>query len=141
MELPSGCEYGQDCVPDIAFVTLRSYEGGVGRRMLAITVGTYELFGGLVEVANIKVRFDARGDPGVDWCAILALANRAYDIGWTCGRRFGAERYRLRVHDDSMTCFIPERDLHPTKPIRFQALSRVNQSVADRAPDQGWADI
>jgi hypothetical protein len=95
-----------------------------------------------VFAANIKLRFDARGGPHADWYVFMALSELTFDIGWACGRRFGTVDkgpYRLKEHGDSLTCYIPERDLHPTKSIRFQAFSRGNSFVVDRAPDQGWA--
>lgn len=52
-----------DCPLDIRSVSLRTYTGGTGRRMLAVTVGAYELYDSLVEIANIKLRFDASGGP------------------------------------------------------------------------------
>ncbi len=128
-----------DCPLDIRSVSLRTYTGGTGRRMLAATVGAYELFDSLVEIANIKLRFDASGGPGPDWYVLMALTNLPTHIGWACGRSFGTQRYRMKVHGDLMTCLIPRRDLRPTKPIRFQALSRGNAYVVDRAPDEGWA--
>lgn len=78
-------------------------------------------------------------DPDPDWYVLMTLTNLPTHIGWACGRSFGTQRYRMKVHGDLMTCLIPKRDLHPTKPIRFQAHSRGNAYVVDRAPDQGWA--
>ncbi len=134
-------ELGADCPEDIRFASLRAYTGGTGRRMLAITVEAYEIHGGWVVVESFKLRFDASGGPEADWYVLMALAELPPGhIGWACGRSFGTERYRLVDHGDSLTCFIPERDLQPTKPIRFQVFFRLNRDVYDRAPDQGWAD-
>jgi hypothetical protein len=132
------CDTAPDCPEDIRYLSLRSYIGGAGRSMLAITVGAYELYGGLVFVDNIKVRFDASGDPLPDGKIFLSVDNLPFDIGWQCGPRVGTHPYRLRIHADALTCFIPEEDLHPTKPIRLFALSRGNRFIVDRAPDQGW---
>lgn len=138
------CTYGQDCPIDIRFVSKRSYRSGTGQRMLALGVEAYELYGGLLFDANIKLRFDARGGPRPDGFAFMSLTYVGADIGWACGRRRSKggdvfHVYRIKVHGDRMTCFIPRRDLRPTKPIRFLALSRVDRYVVDRAPDHKWA--
>jgi hypothetical protein len=120
---------------------MRTYIGGTGRRMVAVDVTAYQLYGGLVVSESFKLRFDANGGPLADWYVLIALAELPPGrIGWACGQAFGTERYRLKEHGDSLTCFIPERDLHPTRPIRFQVLWRgVGADVIDRAPDKGWA--
>jgi hypothetical protein len=134
------CDFPPDCAEDIRSVSLRTYTGGTGRRMLAIRVEAYKLYGGLVVVESFKLRFDASGGPQADWYVLIALAELPPGhIGWACGRSFGTERYRLEDNGDSLTCLIPERDLHPTRSIRFQALWRANREVGDRAPDEGWA--
>jgi hypothetical protein len=133
-------EFGHDCPEDIRSASLRTYTGGTGRRMLAVTVEAYEIHGGYVVVESFKLRFDGSGGPHADWYVLLALDELPPGrIGWACGRNFGTERYKLKDHGDSLTCYIPERDLDPTKPIRFQAFSRLNHDVVDRASDQGWA--
>jgi hypothetical protein len=134
------CDIPPKCAEDIRSVSLRTYTGGTGRRMLAVTVGAYKLHAALVVVESFKLRFDANGGPQADWYVLMALAELPPGrIGWACGRSFGTERYRLEEHGDSLTCLIPKRDLNPTRAIRFQALWRANREVGDRAPDQGWA--
>ena len=49
-------EVGADCAEDIRSVSLRSYTGGTGRLMLAVTVEAYKLHGGLVVVESFKLR-------------------------------------------------------------------------------------
>jgi hypothetical protein len=71
----------------------------------------------------------------------MALTELFADIRWACGREFQAgsvsRRYHVKERRDRLTCFVPRQALHPTKRIRFTALSRVNQDVIDRAPDHG----
>ncbi len=142
VDLPP-CEFPPNCPNDIRFVAMRTYTGGTGRRMGAVKVGAYELYGGLIYAANYRVRFDTRRGRRADRHVVMALADRPGDYGWNCGRRFGDRHYRIRVRGNAMTCFIPSRALHPTKPIRFKARSRgaalIVTRVADRAPDDGWA--
>jgi hypothetical protein len=136
-------EVGEDCAVDIRSVRLRTFTNDrTGRRMFALKMSAYRLYGGLIYLANIRFRFDARGGTAADADVYLSLGyvyGSAY--GWLCGRAFEEEggQYRLVEHGDSLTCFIPRRELRPTKPVRLLALSRVTRDVVDRAPDQGWA--
>jgi hypothetical protein len=135
-------QLGQDCPIDIRAVSKRPFTTASGRKMLAFRVDAYELYGGLVFVANIKLRLDARAGPRSDAHIFMGLTELAFDIGWACGRKyeFGdvSHKYRIRERGDRLTCFVPKRDLHPTKRIRFQARSRASEFVVDRAPDDGW---
>ncbi len=106
--------------------------------MLALTVAAYEPHELVTEV-SIKLRFDANRGPPADWYVFMGAGELIFRVGWYCARTKWAKRYRVRVRDEVMTCFIPEHDLHPTKPIRFQALSKMIGGTVDRAPDQGWA--
>ena len=110
--------------------------------MLAFSVDAYELYGGLIFIANIKLRLDTRAGHRSDAHIFMGLTELAADIGWACGRRYSfgdvSHRYPIKRRGDRLTCFVPRRDLHPTKRIRFQALSRGNEFVVDRAPDDGW---
>ena len=108
--------------------------------MLAVTVEAYEPHSGVTEV-SIDFRFDANGGPPADWYIFMGAGELAFRVGWYCGRRLWSKRYRVRVRGELMTCFIPERDLRPTKLIRFQALSRMIRGTVDRAPDQGCGGV
>jgi hypothetical protein len=132
------CDSHPFCVADIRFISERSFIGGTGRRMLAFTVAAYEPHEGVTEV-GIKLRFDANGGPRPDWYVFMGAGELAYRVGWYCGPVFWAKRYRIEVHGELMTCFIPERDLHATKQIHFQVFSQEIGGTVDRAPDQGWA--
>jgi hypothetical protein len=136
------CEYGQDCPIDIRAVSKRRFTTATGRKMLAFSVDAYELYGGLVLIANIKLRLDTGAGPRSDAHIFLALTELWADIGWACGRTYVAgdvsHKYPIKERGDRLTCFVPRRDLRPTKGIRFQALSRSNDFVVDRAPDDGW---
>jgi hypothetical protein len=136
------CDTAPDCSIDIRAVSKRRFTTATGRRMLAFSVEAYELYGGLVFVANIKLRLDARAGQRSDAHIFMGLTELAMDIGWACGRRYSfgdvSHRYPIKERGDRLTCFVPRRDLHPTKRIRFQALSRGNEFVVDRAPDDGW---
>ena len=91
--------------------------------MLAVTVVAYEPHATVTEV-SIKLRFDANGGPPADWYVYMGYG--AYgNVGMHgyCGRHIWQRQYRIRARIESMTCFIPERDLHPTKSIRSR-LSR-----------------
>jgi hypothetical protein len=132
------CDLHPFCSADIRSISLRSYTGGTGRRMLAVTIAAYEPHEFVTEV-SIKLRFDARGGPGPDRYFFMGAGELSFRVGWYCGRRLWSKLYRVRVRDELMTCFMPERDLHATKPIRFQVFSKMIGGVEDRAPDQGWA--
>jgi hypothetical protein len=133
------CDTPPWCSADIRIVSEWSFIGGTGRRMLVVTVVAYEPHARVTEV-SIKLRFDAKGGPPADWYVFMGYAESgAYGLSRSCGRHLWTRRYRTKVDGELMTCFIPERDLHPTKPIRFQALSRMISGVEDRAPDVGWA--
>jgi hypothetical protein len=143
-EVVEACDTAPDCPIDIRAVSRRPFTTATGRRMLAFSVDAYELHSGLIYIANIKLRLDARGGPHSDARIFMALTDRGLGLGWVCGRRFEAwgfvsHRYRLRVRGDRLICTLPRRELHPTKRIRFQAISRGNEFVVDRAPDQGWS--
>ena len=43
-----------DCAEDIRFASLRTYVGGTGRRMLAVTVTVYHLYGGTRRVGELQ---------------------------------------------------------------------------------------
>jgi hypothetical protein len=137
--------WSEDCPIDIRTVSKRSFRNSAGRRMLAVRLEAYRLYGGLIYVANIRVRFDATGGPRPDGQMFFALTDVPGSLGWACGRRWDLSgslkhRYRLRVDGDQVTCVLPMRELRPTKRIRFNATSRWWQNdVVDRAPDQGWS--
>ncbi len=132
------CTSAPYCVADVRFISERAFIGGTGRRMIAFTVAAYEPHEGVTEV-GIKLRFDANGGPRPDWYVFMGAGELAFSVGWYCGPRFWTKRYRIEVHGELMTCFIPERDLHATKPLRFQVFSQEIGGTVDRAPDQGWA--
>jgi hypothetical protein len=136
------CDTAPDCPIDIRAVSKRPFRTATGRRMLAFSVNAYELHGGLVFVANIKLRLDTRDDQRSDAEIFMGLTELAQSIGWACGRRYSfgdfGHRYRIKRRGDRLTCYVPRSDLHQTKRIRFQALSRGNEFVVDRAPDHGW---
>jgi hypothetical protein len=136
------CVTAPDCPIDIRAVSERRFTTATGRRMLAFSVNAYELYIGLVFVANIKLRLDTRDDRRPDAHIFMGITELAQTIGWACGRKYSfgdfSERYRIKRRGDRLTCFVPRRDLHPTKRIRFQAHSRANEFVIDRAPDRGW---
>jgi len=136
------CRSAPDCPIDIRAVSKRSFTTATGQRMLAFSVNAYELYGGLVFVANFRLPLDTRAGPRSDTQIFMTLTELAFDIGWACGREFEAgsvsRRYHIKERGDRLTCFVPRRALHPTKRIRFKALSRGNQFVVDRAPDDGW---
>jgi hypothetical protein len=138
------CDFAPDCPIDIRAASKRPFTTVTGRRMLAFSVDAYQLHSGLIYIANIKLRLDTRGGPHSDASIFMALTDRGLGLGWVCGRRFETggivhHRYRLRVRGDRLTCTVPRRELHPVKRIRFQAISRANEFVVDRAPDQGWS--
>lgn len=138
-------EAGQDCPIDIRAVSKRRFTTATGRKMLAFSVDSYELYVGLVYVANIKLPLDTRAGPRSDTQIFMAITDLPGTIGWRCGREWDrsghvSHRYRFKKRGDRMTCFVPKRDLHPTKRIRFIALSRATLFVVDRAPDNGWGD-
>jgi len=136
------CDSPPDCPIDIRAVHRRRFTTAVGRKMLAFSVDAYQLFGGLVLIANIKLRLDTRAGPRSDAHIFMALTELWASIGWACGRHYEAggvtHRYPIKERGDRLTCFIPRRDLRPTKRIRFQALSRGDDFLIDRAPDAGW---
>jgi hypothetical protein len=132
------CDTPPWCSADIHFISERSFIGGTGRRMLAFTVAAYEPHEFVTEV-SIKLRFDASGGPRPDRYVFMGAGELSFRVGWYCGRRLWSKLYRVRVRYELMTCFMPERDLHTTKPIRFQVFSKMIGGVEDRAPDQGWA--
>ncbi|HJR96836.1 MAG TPA: hypothetical protein VJ979_02910 [Actinomycetota bacterium] len=135
-------EYGQDCPIDIRAVSRRNFKTASGQRMLAFSVNAYELYGGLVFVANFRVPLDTRAGPGSDTQIFMTLTELFGDIRWACGRELDAgivsRRYHIKERRDRLTCFVPRRALHPTKRIRFKALSRATRFIVDRAPDNGW---
>ena len=93
---------------------------------------------------NTKLRLDTSAGPRSDAHIFLAVTYLWADIGWACGRHYEAgditHKYPINERGDRLTCFIPRRELHPTKRIRFVALSRSwKNSIVDRAPDDGWA--
>jgi len=136
------CEHPSDCAIDIRAVSKRHFTTSAGRKILALRLHAYELWGGLIYIANIKFRLDARAGPRPDAHIYMALTDLPGTLGWACGRTydFGSltHRYRINRRGDRLTCFVPRRELRPTKPIRFQALSRGNEFIVDRAPDHGW---
>jgi hypothetical protein len=136
------CDTAPDCPIDIRAVSKRRFTTGTGRKMVAFSVDAYELYGGLVFIANIKLRLDTSAGPRSDAHIFMALTELWADIGWACGRRYEAgivsHKYPIKERGDRLTCFVPRRHLQPTKRIRFQALSRGNEFVVDRAPDDGW---
>jgi hypothetical protein len=138
------CDTGADCPVDIQAVSRRRFTTATGRRMLAFSVHAYELYGGLNFVMNIKLRLDARAGPHSDAHIFMAVDELWADIGWACGRHYGAggqitHKYPIKERGDRLTCLIPRRDLHPNKRIRFVAFSRGWEGlVVDRAPDDGW---
>jgi len=132
----------QQCPLDIREVSARRFTTSTGRRMLALSVEAYELYGGLLYDANIKFRLDVRSGPRADERVFIVLDELAFDIGWACssGWYFGirGRRYRLREREDRLTCIVPMRELRPVnKPIRMNAQSRVRRAIVDRAPDAG----
>lgn len=138
-------EAGQDCPIDIRAVSKRRFTTATGRKMLAFSVDSYELYVGLVYVANIKLPLDTRAGPRSDTQIFMAITDLPGTIGWRCGREWDrsghvSHRYRFKKRGDRLTCFVPKSDLHPTKRIRFKALSRATLFVVDRAPDNGWGD-
>ena len=58
----AACESPPFCSADIRLASLRSFIGGTGRRMLAVTVMAYEPHAIVTEV-SMKLRFDANGGP------------------------------------------------------------------------------
>jgi len=126
------------CWVDIRVATMRSYVGGTGRRMVAVTIVGYEPHPQTND-SSLKVRFDTTGGPEPDWYVKMGLAAYGNGPAWWCSRYTWTKRYHIEVSGERMTCFIPERDLNPTKPIRFQAFAKLIGGVVDRAPDQGWA--
>jgi hypothetical protein len=138
------CSTAPDCPIDIRSDAQRSFTTASGKKMIAFSINAYELHGGLVYVANIKFALDTRGGPRSDTAVFMAVADFPETIKWGCGRQWKASgnltrRYHLKERGDRLTCFVPRRALHPTKPIMFRALSRTTRSVVDRAPDSGWA--
>jgi hypothetical protein len=137
------CASVPDCPIDIRQVSKRRFTAASGQRRLVLGVEAYELYGGLVLIANIKLRLDVRSGPRADAHVYMALTELSASIGWACGRRYEggtvSHGYRLKVRGDRLKCIVPLHDLRPTKRIRLQALSRVNRSVVDRAPNSGWA--
>ena len=140
---PCPPEYLQDCPIDIREVSARRFTTSAGRRMLALSVEAYELYGGLIFHTNIKFRLDVRSGPRADERVFIVLDELNARIGWACSSRwfFGVEgrRYRLRERGDRLTCIVPMRELRPVdKPIRMNAQSRFKRAVVDRVPDVGW---
>jgi hypothetical protein len=138
------CSSAPDCPIDIRSIAKRPFTTASGKKMVAFSVNAYELHGGLVYVANIKFALDTRAGPPSDTQIFMAITDFPETIKWGCGRAWKAggnltRRYHLKERGDRLTCFVPRRALHPTKPIRFRALSRTTRSVVDRAPDNGWA--
>lgn len=137
------CEIPSDCPVDIRAVSKRHFATATGRRMLALRLHAYKLWGGLIYIANIKFRLDSRAGPRPDAHIYMALTDHPASLGWSCGRTYHIggtllHRYRIKRRGDRLTCFVPRRELRPTKPIRLQALSRANEFIVDRAPDHGW---
>jgi hypothetical protein len=138
------CSSAPDCPIDIRSIAKRPFTTASGKKMVAFSVNAYELHGGLVYVANIKFALDTRAGPPSDTQIFMAITDFPETIKWGCGRAWKAggnltRRYHLKERGDRLTCFVPRRALHPTKPIRFRALSRGTRFVVDRAPDSGWA--
>jgi hypothetical protein len=138
------CSTAPDCPIDIRAIAKRPFTTASGRKMIAFSVNAYDLHGGLVYVANIKFALDTRAGPPSDTQIFMAITDFPETIKWGCGRAWKAggnltRRYHLKERGDRLTCFVPRRALHPTKPIRFRALSRTTRSDVDRAPDNGWA--
>ena len=138
------CSSAPDCPIDIRSIAKRPFTTASGKKMVAFSVNAYELHGGLVYVANIKFALDTRAGPPSDTQIFMAITDFPETIKWGCGRAWKAggnltRRYHLKERGDRLTCFVPRLALHPTKPIRFRALSRTTRSVVDRAPDNGWA--
>jgi len=138
------CSFAPDCPIDIRAVSKRHFRTASGKKMIAFSVNAYELYGGLVFVANFRLPLDTRAGPRSDTQIFMSLTELFIDIRWACGREFEAgsvsRRYHVKERGDRLTCFIPRRALHPTKRIRFKALSRVNKEVIDRAPDHVWGE-
>lgn len=137
------CDAGADCPIDFKAVSRRSFTTATGRRMLAFNVRAYELYGGLNFVMNIKLRLDTSSGPRSDAHIFMAVDELWGSIGWACGRHYKGgqvtHKYPIKERGDRLTCFIPRRELRPTKQIRFQALSHGWEGlVVDRAPDDGW---
>jgi hypothetical protein len=145
-DVPS-CETPPDCPPDIREVSVRRFTTATGRRMLALSVEAYELYSGLIYIANIVGRFDVRDGPRADARVFFALTDLRASLGWACGRDYEqggslTHRYRLRERGNLLTCIVPLRELRPMdKRMRLQALSRGNRFVVDRAPDAGWGVV
>jgi hypothetical protein len=138
------CTTGTDCPVDIRAVSKRRFTTATGRKMLAFSVLAYELYGGLNFVMNIKLRLDTKAGPHSDAHIFMAVDELWANIGWACGRHYRAggqirHKYPIKERGERLTCFVPRRELHPDKPIRFAAFSRSwGGFVVDRAPDNGW---
>jgi hypothetical protein len=142
-DVEEACDTGADCPIDIQAVSRRSYTTATARRMLAFSVRAYELYGGLNFVMNIKLRLDTSAGPRSDAHIFMAVDYLWADIGWVCGRHYKkggqvTHKYPIKERGDRLTCFVPRRELRPTKRIRFQALSHGWGGVVVDAPDDGW---